>query len=546
VGNLLNFTLSLTDLLGPKLAGLAERVEKFGRKVEEPHKVKVDTSQAEGGLGKLAGLAGKAFAAFSLFEVGKAVVGMGAGMEQTRVQFETFTGSVEKGNKVIADLQKFALDTPFEDEQVIAAGRGLLAFGESADSIQPTLTKLGNISSATGKDFNELISIWGKNKLSGVIQGEDLNQLNDSGIPVMESLAKQLKVNVSEVKKMGAEGKISFQMLDKAFDELGGPAGKWGDLMEKQSKTLAGRWSSLVGFAQNMGGKMGEALLPFLGKIVDSGNALLAFIQQNTAKIVQMFAPLVEAVQPFIDAVGEIYADLGLTGDGVGFLEGAFNGLATVINYLAPIIKIAAVGLASVYRTIWGVIGAVASFIETSPRLQKFFSGLYSGAVAVFKGIAEAASKFLGGLGGILEGVFTGNFSKIKDGLKDTFNALGAGPAVLEQAGQAAGEGYRKGFQKSTLFSVAAKPAGSDAASAFLGKKPAPVAPTMAAAAAKGNGTGASGSGQIKNITIRMNNLVGNMEIHAATMAEGAKEAADLVLRQLAGTLNDVNTIASA
>jgi tape measure domain-containing protein len=545
VGNLLNFTLSLTDLLGPKLAALAERVEKFGRKVEEPHKVKVDTSQAEGGLGKLAKLAGGAFAAFSAFEVGKAIVGMGAGMEQTRVQFETFTGSVEKGNETIAKLQKFALVTPFDDEQVISAGRGLLAFGESADSLEPTLTKLGNISSATGKDFNELISIWGKNKLSGIIQGEDLNQLNDSGIPVMESLAKQLKVNVSEVKKMGAAGKITFDMLDKSFDELGGPAGKWGNLMDKQSKTLAGRWSSLVGFAQNMGSKMGEALNPFLGKILDAGSTLLQFVQTNTSKIIQMFAPLVDAVQPFIDAVGEIYADLGLTGDGVGFLESVFNGLATTINYLSPIIKIAATAMASVYRTVWGVIGAIGRFIETSPRLQKFFAGLYEGAVSVFKGIAEAATKFLGGLGSILEGVFSGNFSKIKQGLGDTMKALMSGPGVLEKAGSAAAAGYKKGWQKSNLFTVAQKGTGTDAASAFLGKKPAPVAPSMAAAAAKGTGTGASGSGQIKNITIRMNNLVGTMEIKAASVTESAEQVKDLVLRALASSLNDVNTIAA-
>jgi tape measure domain-containing protein len=533
-------------LLGPKLAALASRVEAFGRKVEEPHKVKVDTSQAEGGLGKLAGLAGKAFAAFSAFEIGKTIVGMGAGMEQTRVQFETFTGSVEKGNAVIAQLQKFALDTPFEDEQVISAGRGLLAFGVAADSLQPTLTKLGNISSATGKDFNELISIWGKNKLSGIIQGEDLNQLNDSGIPVMESLAKQLGVNISQVRKMGAEGKITFGMLDKSFDELGGPAGKWGDLMEKQSKTLAGRWSSLVGFAQNMGAKMGEALVPFMGKIVEVGNTILAFVQTNTGKIIEMFRPLVEAVQPFIDAVADIYADLGLTGDGVGFLEGAFNGLATVINYLSPIIRIAATALASVYRTLWGVTMAIGRFIETSPRLQKFFSGLYEGAVSVFRGIAEAATKFLGGLGKILEGVFSGNFSKIKEGLGDTMKALLSGGDVAVKAGQAAAAGYQKGFQKSSLFTVASKATpGTNAAADFLAKKPAAVAPSMAAAA-KGAGTGASGAGQVKNINIRIDKLIETMRVEAATITEGADEIADLVLRKLASTLNDVNTIASA
>ena len=177
------------------------------------------------------GLVGKLGLAAAFATGAKAIVGMGTQMEQTRIQFETFTGSAEKGNAVIADLQKFANLTPFDDEQVISAGRQLLAFGEDAKSINPILTKLGNISSATGKDFNELVSIYGKNKLSGIIQGEDLNQLNDSGIPVMKSLAAQLGVNVSQVRKMGEQGKITFSMLDKSFDELGGASGKWGNLM---------------------------------------------------------------------------------------------------------------------------------------------------------------------------------------------------------------------------------------------------------------------------------------------------------------------------
>jgi tape measure domain-containing protein len=547
MAGLLNFRLTLEDLLGPKLAALAAKVEQFGREVEKPHDVKVNTSKAEGGLSSLAGMAGKAFAAFGVFETVKGIVKMGSDLEQTRVQFETFTGSAEKGNAVIADLQKFAQITPFEDEQVISAGRQLLAFGENAESLNPILTKLGNISSATGKDFNELISMWGKNKLSGIIQGEDLNQLVDSGIPVMDSLAKQLGVTTSQVRKMGADGKISFGMLDKAFDELGGAGGKWAGLMDKQSKTFAGRLSSLVGFAQNIGGKLGEALTPGLGKIVDAGAALLTWAQSKSAQIVEMFKPLSEAFQPLLDAITQIWAELGLTGDGGDFLTSVFNGLATVINYLSPVLKVAATALGAIALKMAHLQEAIAAFIGSSPRLQKFFAGLWAGATAVFTGIVQSAVKMFGGLADIIEGVFTLNWGKLKNGLTESLHALADGGGIAEKAGAAFGDGYQKGFKKSTLFDVAKGAAGGETGPAALMKGKAPAAASLAPTLKDKPGTaGANGGNKVTNINLSIGTLIKDLNVTAANVTESAEKIGELVLQQLMSSLNDVNTLSSA
>jgi tape measure domain-containing protein len=550
MSSILNFRLTLEDLLGPKLAALAAKVDKFGQDVERPHQVRIDTEKAAGGLGSLVGLAGKAFAAVGIFEGVKGIIKMGSDLEQTRVQFETFTGSAEKGNAVIQELQKFAQITPFDDEQVISAGRQLLAFGEDATSLTPILTKLGNISSATGKDINELTSIYGKNKLSGIIQGEDLNQLTEAGIPVMGSLARQLGVTTDQVKKMGAEGKISFKMLDTAFDELGGAGGKWGALMDKQSKTFAGRLSGLLGFVQNLGGKIGVALTPGLGKLVDAGNAVMTFVSTNAGKIVDMFKPVQQALQPMLDAFEQIYAELGLTGDGTDFLTGVFNGLATVLNYLSPVIKIAAKAIGEVYLKVWHLIQAIAKFVETSPRLQKFFAGLWQAAVTVFEGIVKSAVKLFGGLADIIEGVFTLNWGKLKTGLTESLHALADGGGIAEKAGSAFGEGYSKGFKKSTLFDVAkAQPAGADAPGAFLaGKKPgagaASLAPTLKAGA---TGTaGANGGSKVTNINLTIKELIHSLTVQSSTVTEGADKIADIVLRKIVASLNDVNTISSA
>lgn len=105
-------------------------MQELGCRTEERPRLNIDTSQASGVGSGITGLVGKLGLVAALATGTKAVIGMGVGLEQTRVQFETFTGSAEKGNAVIAKLQKFANLTPFDDEQVISAGRQLPAFSE--------------------------------------------------------------------------------------------------------------------------------------------------------------------------------------------------------------------------------------------------------------------------------------------------------------------------------------------------------------------------------------------------------------------------------
>jgi len=223
------------------------------------------------GLGSLAGFAAKASIAVG------AVVGTvrtffsalsGSGkLEQLNIAFETFLGNAELAKKVVADLRKFADVTPFETEQVNQAGRALLAFGFTADELIPTLTRVGDVAAGTGKDFNELALIYGKAKTQGLIQGEELNQLAEAGIPIYEELAKVLGVNEKEIRKLGEQGKISFASLEQVFKNLTGEGGRFAGLMERQSKSLDGLFSTLASAIQ---GKLTAAmndLLPLIKSI---------------------------------------------------------------------------------------------------------------------------------------------------------------------------------------------------------------------------------------------------------------------------------------
>lgn len=140
-------------------------------------------------------------------------------------QFEAFTGSADKAKGIVADLTGFANAKVFNTQEVFQAGKALLAFGESSENLVPVLSRIADISRATGKDFGELTTIYGKARTAGVLYAEDINQLVDAGIPIIQEFAKQMGVSESQVKKLASEGKISFKELESAFISLTTGAG---------------------------------------------------------------------------------------------------------------------------------------------------------------------------------------------------------------------------------------------------------------------------------------------------------------------------------
>ncbi len=165
--------------------------------------------------------------------------------EQAKVAFEVLLGSGEAANKMLADLQKFAATTPFQFPEIRQSAQLLTAFGFSAEDVQQQLKVLGNIAAGTGQPITELAELVGKARVQNTIFSEDLNQLTGRGIPVLDLLAQRFGVTTDSVKKLASEGKIQFADLNAVLTALGDGSGRFAGLMEKQSATLLGTFSTL-------------------------------------------------------------------------------------------------------------------------------------------------------------------------------------------------------------------------------------------------------------------------------------------------------------
>ena len=160
---------------------------------------------------------------------------LGAEMQNTRLAFETMAGSARKGNALIAMLEQFADVTPYDNDEVIKSGRMLLNVGVATEELAKKLTMIGDIAAGTQQPLQDMVAIYAKAANKGKVQAEELAQPSESGVPVIQTLAKMLGVSTEEVMKFGAEGKLSFALLEEAFAKMTAQGGQYAGLMEKQS-----------------------------------------------------------------------------------------------------------------------------------------------------------------------------------------------------------------------------------------------------------------------------------------------------------------------
>lgn len=172
-------------------------------------------------------------------------VKLAAEAEQAEVAFSTMLGSVEAARQTLDDLNAFAASTPFQIDGITAAARSLLAFGSSAETVVDELRMIGDVSSGIGAPLGDIAEIYGKARVQGRLFMEDINQLTGRGIPIIGELAKQFGVAESEVRELVSSGQVSFANLQQAMRDMTSQGGRFAGMMEAQSKTLSGVWSTL-------------------------------------------------------------------------------------------------------------------------------------------------------------------------------------------------------------------------------------------------------------------------------------------------------------
>src|SRR5215207_459512 len=204
-----------------------------------------------------------------------------AANENASIAFTTMLGSATKARKFLGELQQFAAKTPFEFPELQTAASSLISVGINADKVIPIMTTLGNITSGMGTGAEGVrratVAIQ-QMSAAGRISAEDLNQLRDAGVPLnllFEGMSQRLGVSTQKLFAMRESGELGRKELEALMDTLQSGKGfeRFDGLMEKQSQSLIGLWSTIK---DTFGQGLAEAVQPavpiikaFMGQISD-------------------------------------------------------------------------------------------------------------------------------------------------------------------------------------------------------------------------------------------------------------------------------------
>jgi tape measure domain-containing protein len=263
--NVEQYVIELNDKFSAELKGIKKEMEKFDKEVKKTENSFSSLSKKVGAVALVAGL-------------GKLTMGavkQAGAFEQTQIAFETFLGSAEKGKALFADLNKFANETPFNNEEVLAAGKSMLSAGVAAEDVAKKLRTIGDVASGAGVPLTDMSSIYAKAMNKGRVQAEELNQLAERGVPILDEFAKMFGVTKAEVMKMGEKGQLTSDLLETAFDNMTKEGGRFHNLMAKQSKTTLGLMSTLEGETQLLNAAIGKKLKPSTDRLVMSMSNLV-------------------------------------------------------------------------------------------------------------------------------------------------------------------------------------------------------------------------------------------------------------------------------
>ena len=329
-----------------------------------------------------------------LAALGVASVKAGASLQSTKTAFTNMLGSAEKAQDFLAKMQDFAAKTPFEFSQVSQAAQKFIAFGFSAEQVIPTLTAVGDAAAGVGlgaEGINRITLALGQMAAKSKVQAGEMMQLTETGIPAWKMLADQIGVSVPEAMSMVSKGAIDAATGITAL--VSGMEQSFGGMMDQQSQTISGTWSTLMDGLEQSAAQVGLQIaeaLNLTGLFQSLGDILTNFAA--TVQSSGLTEALLTAIPPEFQA-GIILIVSILTGLAIPAISLFVTKVTLMVapfiaavTAAAPFIAVAAAVATALYAivksgmTVEDVLGTMGIKMETVNRTVNSLKEMMSAA----------------------------------------------------------------------------------------------------------------------------------------------------------------------
>lgn len=401
-----------------------------------------------------------------------AVTAIGAQAEQTSVAFTTLVGSEEKAAKALQDINNLAAKSPYSNLDFVDNAKMMLSFGMEVDKVNGYLRQLGDIASGDKNRLSGLSLVLGQVASANKLSGQDNLQFINQGFNPLKELQKMTGKTYAELQDMMSKGQIGFDAVAAAIKHATSEGGAFYKMSEKQSQTLSGKISTLVGNIQIRVSGLFQYIEPLLFSLVDLFDAIVP-------PITNVLGVIFSVVGKVIGFIVRWKEELGLLAAVVAVGTIAFNAHTIAVGAMAAVqgvvtlstqawtaaqwllnaalnanpIGIVITGIAALVAAVvycWNKFTGFRAFMLTMWTTIKSFGNIIKEfLIDRFKTFLSGIGKVGQALAKLFNGDFKGAWSSAVEGVKDITGITSAEKALKstkQLAGGVAAE-YDKNYR---------------------------------------------------------------------------------------------------
>ena len=246
-----------TKILSKNTNTLKDRLDKSNRSLRDTGR---SAKTAQTGVRGLVGALRPLLTALAVVGTTRFVFVKTAELETQRKSLEVLTGSIEKTNKIIKELQDFGAVTPFTSSELIEQTKRLKAFGFETEELVDSTKRLSEIAGATGADLQGIATAFGQIRAKGKLQQEENLQLLERGVDITTELKRITGLQGDAFAEAMRKGEIGANLVNQAMINLTSEGGAFFGGATAQADTLNGRLSTLVDTVETLARTVGDEL----------------------------------------------------------------------------------------------------------------------------------------------------------------------------------------------------------------------------------------------------------------------------------------------
>ena len=283
---------------GSKLsAGLKRAVSGLGS---------VFTNVAAGGAAAISGIS----AALTQTAL-KGGISRAIGLDDARAKFRQLGFDVEG---MMASVDASVTGTRYSMDQAAAVAVNFGSAGiKAGEDMTNALRSVASVASISGKDFQEIGTIYTKVASQGKLTGETLNQLAENGVNANAALQKSLGKSKEEIAAMVSSGQIDFETFANAMTEY------FGDASMSANATFSGALANVRANLSRLGAS-------FMSPALESLRTIFAGTSEDTVGLIGAIKSLITYLDPVIQKFTQISEFVGTQ------IADSFNAFATTLD----------------------------------------------------------------------------------------------------------------------------------------------------------------------------------------------------------------------